>query len=377
MNLRWRRHKLNKIKLLVLALTGLLLYALAWWARESVPDPSYNLQEAAAQQAMAAFQAITSRSTGGASLDSGANSPASDTTGLLGSETTPITTLEDPAYLNAKLTSLNPNFAALLIKLLQEAGVHEGDAVAIGMTGSFPALNIAALIACQTLRAHALVITSLSASSWGANDPHWTWLDMESYLYDQGLIRFRSRAASLGGDDDDGQGLSEEGKQLLEEAIARNDIPILQEETLAKNIEKRWQTYQRAARRPIKVYINIGGGAASLGNSKAREFLRPGLNWRVPAGSKRYLPTGVAIRFMEHGVPVIHLAEIEELAKQYGMPVAPTQMTKPGVGEIFYSKQFSRKTVGILLGLYLLLSVVALHLDWSIPKSDENLGIGG
>ncbi|MBI1729776.1 poly-gamma-glutamate system protein [Candidatus Acetothermia bacterium] len=376
MNFRWKRQKLDKVRLLALALVGLLLYSLAWWARESVPDPSYDLERAASLQAMAAFKAIQSRATD-ASLGMVANSLGSETAGLLGSETTPITTIEDPAFQNAKLTSINPNFAALIVKLLSQANVQEGDAVAIGMTGSFPALNLAALIACQTLRVHAIVITSLSASSWGANDPHWTWLDMESFLYDQGLIKFRSRAASLGGDDDNGEGLTEEGKQLLDEAIQRNDIPILTEDTLTKSIEKHWQTYERAARRPITAYINIGGGAASLGNPKAKATLKPGLNLRVPAGAKGVVPTGLAIRFLEHGVPVIHLAEVEELAKEYHMPLAPIQLPEPGTGKIFYSLEFSRTAVAILLGLYLLLLAAALHLDWRIPKSDSNLRQGG
>ena len=376
MSVRWRRHKISKLELFSLALLSLLFYGMAWFYRVDVLDTSYELERAAAEQTMIAFQAMISRAANDASSnhkDDTSVVSSRERAGLLGTLTTPITSIDDPAYLGAKLTSINPNFAALLIKLLQEAGVQEGDAVAIGMTGSFPALNIAAVIACQTLRAHAIVISSLSASSWGANDPRWTWLDVESYLYEQGLIGFRSRAASLGGIDDQGEGLSAEGTQLLEEALERNDIPILKEGTLNKNIEKRWQMYQKATRKPIKAYINIGGGAASLGNPKARELLRPGLNWELPTGSQSLNPKGVSIRFLEQRVPVIHLAEVEELAKRYGMPVAPAQIPEPGLGNFFYRKQFSPPVVSLLLGLCLLLLGAALHVDWRGSTPDQKV----
>ena len=58
-------------------------------------------------------------------------------TGLIGPEWSEITTtLGDP---EAKRTTINPNFAALIAHLLQEAGVKKGDTIAIGSSASFPA----------------------------------------------------------------------------------------------------------------------------------------------------------------------------------------------------------------------------------------------
>jgi len=51
-------------------------------------------------------------------------------TGLIGPEWSELTTtLGDP---EAKRTTINPNFAALVVHLLQEAGVQRGDTIAIG-----------------------------------------------------------------------------------------------------------------------------------------------------------------------------------------------------------------------------------------------------
>ena len=61
-------------------------------------------------------------------------------TGLIGDSMTLVTSV--PGNLKAKQTSLNPNFAAAVVQMLHDAGVREGDVVAVGCSGSFPALNL-------------------------------------------------------------------------------------------------------------------------------------------------------------------------------------------------------------------------------------------
>ena len=51
-----------------------------------------------------------------------------------------------------------------------------------GIVGSFPALNVSLLAACEQMQLRALPITSVGSSMWGANDPAFTWLDMEKLL---------------------------------------------------------------------------------------------------------------------------------------------------------------------------------------------------
>ena len=95
-------------------------------------------------------------------------------TALIGQDITPITT--DRGYIEAKLTSINPNFAAVIVDMLKESDIQENDIVDVAFTGSFHGLNIAVLSALQILHLKPLVITSLGASNWGANDPYFTWL---------------------------------------------------------------------------------------------------------------------------------------------------------------------------------------------------------
>ena len=61
-------------------------------------------------------------------------------TALIGQEYTLITT--DQGEIEAKLSSTNPNFAAVIVQLLKEAGLKKGDNVAVAFSGSFPGLNI-------------------------------------------------------------------------------------------------------------------------------------------------------------------------------------------------------------------------------------------
>ena len=95
---------------------------------------------------------------------------------MIGQDITQITT--DRGYIDSKLTSMNPNFAAVIVEMLKEADVKNNDVVAISFTGSLPGLNIAVMAAIQTLKLKPIIITSVGASNSGANDPYFTWLDM-------------------------------------------------------------------------------------------------------------------------------------------------------------------------------------------------------
>jgi poly-gamma-glutamate system protein len=57
-------------------------------------------------------------------------------TGLVGSPFSLITT--DEGDLDAKLTTLDPNFSAAIVDLMHQVNLQRGDTVAILMTGSMP-----------------------------------------------------------------------------------------------------------------------------------------------------------------------------------------------------------------------------------------------
>ena len=127
--------------------------------------------------------------------------------GLIGDSMTLVTSL--PGNLRAKQTSVNPNFAAAVVQMLRQAGVKEGDCVAVGCSGSFPALNLAAYAALESMQVKPVVVASACASQFGANMPDMMWIDMERLLHERGLISFRSVAVSVGGSGDRGLGMSD------------------------------------------------------------------------------------------------------------------------------------------------------------------------
>ncbi len=267
-------------------------------------------------------------------------------TALIGQDLTPITT--DRGDIDAKLASTNPNFAAVVVELLKQAGVKEKDHVAVAMTGSFPAINIAVMSALETLKLTPIIITSVGASNWGANDPMCTWLDMEKVLQDKNLFHARSVAASIGGGGDVGRGLSPEGRDMIVQAIKRNRVEMINEDHVEQSIERRLKIYEeRSKGRPIKAYINIGGGIASLGTVVNGEIIPSGLSKELPV--KNYPVRGVIIEMARRGVPIVHLYNVRQMLADYNLPENPVPLPEPGSGGIFTRVRYNVTITGIAL----------------------------
>lgn len=248
-------------------------------------------------------------------------------TGLIGLETSPITT--STGRLEAKRTTMNPNFAALAVALLHEAGARRGDAVAVGASSSFPALVIATLAAAKSMGLRPIVISSLSASEWGANIPGFNWADIEDCLRAAGILDIRPAARAVGGDEDVGRDMSPEGRTLLESRIRESGVPFLEESDLERNVASRMKLYgEGAGTRPIKAFVNIGGSWANLGTNAEVLKLRPGLAGDVfvpPPGERGVLQAMAGL-----GIPVIHLLNVKGLCERYGLPWDPRPLPGPG-----------------------------------------------
>ncbi len=258
--------------------------------------------------------------------------PATDLnrTGLIGLEESPITT--SLGQLEAKRTAANPNFAGCLVRMLQEAGVSEGDAVAVGASSSFPGMILAALAAIRAIGAEPVMISSLGASNWGANNPAFTQLEILDCLRAAGLFDARPAALAVGGVNDDGSDMSEEGRTFLRRKIESSGYPVIEEPDLAANVQVRMAIYEAgAAGRRIAAFINIGGSWANMGVDPGVLGLRPGLTEvkKIPPAGKR----GVIQEMASRGIPVIHLLFIKGLAERCGLPWDPVPLPAPaGVG---------------------------------------------
>lgn len=281
-------------------------------------------------------------------------------TALIGQDITPITT--DRGYIEAKLTALNPNFSAVIVEMLNEAGIRRGDNVAVSFTGSIPGLNVCVISALQTLKLKPIIITSVGSSNWGANNPDFTWLDMERILFDAGIFKSKSVAASIGGGLDRGRGLSPEGRDLIYSAITRNNVLFINEEYLERSIEKRMSIYkEHAGNKPIKAFINVGGGIASLGSVENSQFIPTGLIESLPV--KNYPSSGVLIKMADKKIPVIHLLNVTQLAEKYGLPVSPKPIPLPGSGDVFVKKQYNVLLTVIVTSILIVLIVTVFILE--------------
>jgi poly-gamma-glutamate system protein len=285
--------------------------------RTASPDLLQKASQASRQARVAEEFLRKSKTDAGIKLDPGltAADPA-----WLGCELTPlVTTL---GSLEAKRLAAEPEWARVLTLRLYQAGVRPNSVVAAGCSGSFPALNLALACACQALGAELVAVSSVTASTWGANQPGFTWPEIESRLVRAQIIRPVSVGISIGGAGDAAGDLEPAARQLAQriqrEACAALGATPLVAATLPEAVEQRLELYRRAARgRPILLYVNVGGTEASLGDSAAVLRLQPGF---IPAKPFDLSPRrGVIARFAESGVPTLSLLNIEGLALKWGL----------------------------------------------------------
>ena len=271
-------------------------------------------------------------------------------TGMVGSPFSLITT--DEGDLDSKLTTLDPNFSAVVVDLMSQLNLQERDTVAVLMTGSMPGANLAVLSACQAMGITPITISSLGASQWGANQIDFTWLDMESILVKNGLYNSQSVAASIGGRNDMGRLLSPSGRKIITDNISFHNIPLIKNNRLAENIKTRMKYYSEFL--PINRYkavINVGGGVASLGTSFNSKLIPPGIvkrsdlaNINRPGGIE-----GVFSKFINSGVPGLHILNIRPLTEQFKIPFAPIPAPEIGTGSLYAIERYSLIVAAICL----------------------------
>ena len=180
---------------LVFALCVLAVGAVGtWFTRGTAPREDYATQLAAAQTMQRAEQALK-----GMMLAQGIAMEPEDITqtGLIGPQWSALTS--SIGVLEAKRTSLNPNFAALMVKLYADAGLKTGDTVAMGLSGSFPGLCLAALSAADAMGLEARVIASYGSSMYGGSRPEMSTVRMLRWLAEKGFLSFTMLAVSPAG----------------------------------------------------------------------------------------------------------------------------------------------------------------------------------
>lgn len=340
--------------MIALALIALALYYWSETSRVKIEADFHAEKVAASRQMLEAMKVIKENRAAQGVFPSELGDPLAMI--LVGQSHSLITTTE--GILSAKHTVLNPNFAAVLVDLLKQADAQSGDKIAVGMTGSFPGLNLALLSACKVLNLEPVIISSLGASSWGANQEDFTWLDIDKILLDEGIFTYKSIAATIGGGDDIGTGLSQKGLQLLSAAAKRNEVPLILTDRLQTQITRRMELYGNP--KGYKAYVNIGGGIASLGHTANTDLIEPGFHHRLVP--KNYPGLGVINKFGKE-TAVIQLEKIDELRRRYDLPLAPNPLPPIGVGKVFSETRYNLKVTTASLVIIALLLAGVFRLD--------------
>ena len=338
--------------LVVLALISIIAYSIAYFSRMEFVSNTYDIKINAAMKMQESMKMLKNiRMEKGVFIDI-ENDP--NETGIVGSQFSLITT--DEGDLDAKLTTLDPNFAAAMVELLTRANLTSGDTIALMLTGSMPGANMAMLIACKAMDIYPFIISSIGASQWGANDPEMTWLDMERILFEQGYISSRSIAASIGGRNDRGRLLSPKGRELIRYNIENNKLPLISGTGLEDNVNKRMEYF---GAHNYKAVVNIGGGVASLGTSFNLRLIKPGIVYRkdIEKISRGDGIEGAVVKFSKQNIPLIHILNIQKLTDELGMKYAPIPIPEIGEGSLYAIEKYDLK-ITVLSLIIVSLSVV-------------------
>ena len=306
-------------------------------------------------------------------------------TGLIGDANSDITTIQykDSLILQSKIATTNPNFSAFIIDLLEESNLEKGDSVAVSMTGSFPGANIAVLSACKALGLNPVIISSLGSSSWGANTINYSWLEIEKKLNDNDILNYQSIGCSIGGENDLGDNLSDDGIELIEEIIAESDILFINESNLDKNISKKINLFDEIMN--YSAFINIGGNASSLGPGKGKGSIKGGIINPIlkDDSSEIYFDNenselfykdfkkSISYHFLDKNIPVINIKNINSLLKDYGVEyLLDSDANKIKEGKLYYDiERFNVMTIWFALITSVVMSlIIGLYSHYEIRK---------
>jgi len=321
-------------------LTGVLLVQFRF--TKSVPLEESVLMEKAVVRAQDWFRVIEKeKEARGIVSDSRSRVPQSF---MIGDDYTLQTTTL--GSLEAKEISTNPDFAALMVHLLHQAGCKKGDKAGLILSGSFPALGVSALAALQVMEMDVVMMSSLGASSYGANQPGATWIDMETWLVHHGMP-YRSALVSAGAENDKGEGMPKEGLELIRRAAENNQRALYVPHDLLESIHYKTRFLEKEG---IGVLINIGGNQAALGGCAHASSLPNGLHKNLKLC--RHSDRGIIQEINALSIPVIHLLHIREMASDYGMDLTPQQQYAKS--HYLYQKQEVNRgilTLALCLGL--------------------------
>ena len=314
----------------------------------SLPPDSAAI-EAARMQEAAIAAVLAERLERGIPLDT-INDP--NGTGLIGVALSGLTSTA--GILPAKRSAATPDAAALLVRLLREAGARPGTRVAVNASGSFPGFALAAVAACGALSLDAGIVLSVGSSSWGANLEAFTVVDMLCAAIDRGAFPpgFADSllAVTPGGSDDRGLDLDPVALEAALERASSRGIRVIRPASLQEAVDARMAAFR--SRGEPDLLLTIGGNYASTGADPALSLLSGIVTRPGKAGSGG---TGLMQVFLAAGKPVIQVLNVKDLCARYGLPFDPHPQRPIGDAPVYHDARPSAALVAIppLLALVL------------------------
>lgn len=311
-------------------LFGMLLFTILFvsliFTRKTQPHVNYDEMFDIAEQVQHSFDLVKeAKVSKGISLN--------DQSGMIGSEYTGITTTLGSH--EAKMTTVNPNFSSVIYTYVKALQLKVGDQVAVNLSSSFPSLNIQTIIVLENMGLEPVIISSIGASTYGATDPEFTYLDMENMLFDRGVIHHKSVMVTPGGDSDLGGNMD---RVLLENIFNRLrsvGYRIYIEKAYEANLETRLAMYKNC-----KVLINVGGNYMSFTGNDIGYERQYGI---IKAStSYNYDDRGLIGSFLSRGQDVIHLLNIKGIAVDNNLPIDPKGKMHIASNGSFYVEKYSR-----------------------------------
>lgn len=328
----------GRISLRSLAILAVLSIA-AWQVGERVlwksSDPGADVMRNAALAAAAAQREIFRLKEEMGLLQPPSADP--NRTGLIGPDWSEIaTTIGD---LTAKRTATNPDLAAVIVRMLQDHGIRRGQTVGAVLSGSFVGANIATVAALEAMGLKVVIVSSIGASMYGAADPEFTWLDIETALAKAGIFKVRSVAVVAGGESAMGNSLSETGRKMLTAAAQRNGFELVAGSDFAAIKEAVKAEFSRAAPEGLAALVSAGGAVLSIGTCADASRLPSGIvRGRQPCSDG--VP-GFIHDLAEAGAPVLHILNMKRFALDRGLPYDPIPMPEIGNNRKIYGRRLS------------------------------------
>ena len=275
-------------------------------------------------------------------------------TGLMGEEFSEVTTTL--GNLESKQTALNPEFAALLVRWISELNIAPSSDIIIHASASFPSLTIMAIIACETLEMNPVILSSLGSSSFGANRLDFTYLDIEKLLIENHIIKNQSIFVTPGGNNDNGSSFWSGGLKNIQQNAIKNNYILIIPHSLQDAIIKKWNfIFENMT---PKLFINIGGNHAALGNGNCALNLPSGKILST-INCKNGGESGLIHKFNQAGIPVFHFLQIRNMALENGIHLTPTKFPEPGTTGIYFK---NTKSITLLIASVIFIPLLIIFL---------------